>query len=673
MKKFFCSLCFVFIATYLLAVPAISGVQTVTQPDGTTIDIELYGDEFYHFATTADGFLLIENAAGFYEYAELTSENSVRSLGVKAQNARHRSLAEKNQLAKIGEVDFARHRSLEKLSRATIVKPKAIGTRTLPARCLVLLVEFADVKFGATSTAESLSEMFNGETYTFGGATGSVRQYFSDQSNGKYQPQFDVVGPITLPENEAYYGGKGTRFTDIRPHIMVNQACSIADADFGVDFTLYNADGDNFVDLVYVLYAGYGENQGAPESTIWPHRWTLKDAGITAGYQRKYDDVYVNDYACSNELRGASGNTRDGIGTFCHEFSHVLGLADYYDTSVANNNGSKNPQNWSLMSHGNYLNGGKTPPNYSAFDKYFMGWIQPKTLTLEGNTNTLQPGECRLISAESGVPSANYAGNVWYFENRQKTGWDAYLPGHGLLITRVNFDKTVWEQNTVNASSTMRYEIICANPTSSVNSGGAVFPGTGNVTSATICGEQISNIAENSGVISFKAGVSTSEGWSVMVDVANGTAECSELVQNGEMLEILITLDPGFAIDPETDVLISMGDADLFYGDDFAFENSVLTIPNVAGDVFVMIFPHEQEITAISENSLPKIVAVQTLSGCRLLNLPVGGMLRIVDSLGATVLVKNIDETMQTIALPRGVYFAQIESQNAKTVLKILR
>ncbi len=501
--------------TTLQAVPAKQGIHTVKQPDGTTLRIELHGDEHFHFTTTEDGYLIKQNGQGVYEYAEFTVERVINSIGVKAysldqraaQPLPKRAIKAAEALRKVDASYWSKgskRLTLDKAQRA----PKAVGTPMLASRGLVLLVEFADKRMQAETTQSSMNDMLNGSNYTYDDATGSVRKYFSDQSNGAYVPEFGVFGPITLSRDMAYYGGNDNYGDDLRPAEMVNEACSIANAKFGVDFSQYDSDGDGNVDFVFVIYAGYAEAQGASENTIWPHQWSLESAGIPLE-ERIYDGKYVSGYACSSELQGYSGTTRAGIGTFCHEFSHVLGLPDYYDTDYAEgvDNTSKIPDVWSLMSGGSYNNNSKTPPNYSAYDKYYMGWITPTVLNTSRSVSLPADGRtCYAITADGTLSGATDAKDVWYLENRQQTGWDAYLPAHGMLVTKVHYNQAVWSMNTVNNGTPMCYDIIGADGSGlGRNNASVTFPGLKNIRSFTPVGRySLKNITETSEVISFQ-------------------------------------------------------------------------------------------------------------------------------------------------------------------------
>ena len=353
----------------------------------------------------------------------------------------------------------------------------------LAPKGLLILVNYTDISFQANNTQLAFDSLANSDNYNYNGATGSCQAYFKAQSNGQYAPEFDVVGPFTLPNTSAYYAANDAVGNDRYVVDFVVEACRAADKS-GVDFSQYDNDNDGVVDFVYIIYAGYAENEGAPASTMWPHNWDLVSA-LYYGYTNMKDEYYansdtdyelpsfdgklVNAYACSNELRRAT-SMRAGIGTICHEFSHVLGLPDYYLTTDNPTTQQRlTPGAWSLMGYGNYLNDGNTPPNYSVYDKYFLGWVTPEmlsktqelTIHADGNTYYM------LTRNEKHVAEGAYrTDTVYYIENRQQEGWDTYLPGHGMLIWQVIFNEKDWFNNCPN-DYVARYRLISALSTSS--------------------------------------------------------------------------------------------------------------------------------------------------------------------------------------------------------------
>ena len=403
------------------------------------------------------------------------------------------------------------------------IAPQRAPRINLAPRGLLILVNFSDITFNERNNQLAFDSLANGENYTYNGATGSCKSYFEVQSNGQYSPEFDVIGPVTLPQTSAYYATNDTVGNDKYVVDFVVDACKAADEQ-GVDFSQYDNDNNGVVDFIYIIYAGYAESEGAPSTTMWPHNWDLISA-LYFGYSNmdeyyansasdfklpSFDGKLVNAYACSNELR-KSTDTRAGIGTICHEFSHVLGLPDYYLTTQSPVVAQRyTPGAWSLMGYGNYLNGGNTPPNFSVYDKYYLGWLEPKALSTSQSLEIPADGETTyMISCdEKHVEAGAYrTDTVYYLENRQKEGWDAYLPGHGLLVWRVIYDESDWFQNCPN-DYIARYLLVSAvkasSPYTTTDPKPEVpFPGSKNITQYVTFSNlnSLENIQEINGLI----------------------------------------------------------------------------------------------------------------------------------------------------------------------------
>jgi M6 family metalloprotease-like protein len=291
------------------------------------------------------------------------------------------------------------------------------------------------------------SYTYRGKTYNIT-SKGSARQYFENASFGQYNPQLDVVGPVTVKNNMKYYGGNNSSGSDKYPETMIQEACQLVDDS--VDFSLYDNDEDGYVDFVYVIYAGYGEADGGGDNTIWPHAWYLYSA---AGKRCEVDGKVVDLYACGNEMDNYTEH-HTGIGTFCHEFSHVLGLPDLYETTGYGTH--KTFGEWSILDYGPYNNEGNTPPMYSAYERFFMGWLTPELIVDSANIvlEELNSSQHALLISET--DQHNLIGNdpnptkFYLLENRQQEGWDEYLPGHGLMLTYVQYNQKKWAENTVN-------------------------------------------------------------------------------------------------------------------------------------------------------------------------------------------------------------------------------
>ena len=424
------------------AVPARRVAMTVEQPDGTQLVLTMRGDEHFHCLVTADGIPVMRHGEAYY-YA-VVGEDGIEPTRELAHEAVLRTPAEQEFVKSLPEVRYAR---ADRMKQVAATRSAAAGTTSeVPTQgevyVPVLLVQYADVKFSSADPKAAFEERVNGENYTAEGGYGSIREYFVDQSEGKFTPHFDIIGPVTLSNNMDYYGGNDKAGSDMRPREMVSEACRQAYSEGELDFTRYDNNGDGYVDIIYVIYAGYGEASYPEklEDTVWPHQWQLGQP-LTLG------DVKVSRYACNNELDGYDGAVLDGIGTFCHEFSHCLGLPDFYDTAGGSSFGMNV---WSLMDYGCYNNNGHTPCGYTAYEKDFLGWKQFVELNNPVNV-TLKPlsegGEAYKI-----VNDAN-PNEFYVVEYYRKTGWNAYAPADGMLVLHVDYLASAWQNNVVNNDS----------------------------------------------------------------------------------------------------------------------------------------------------------------------------------------------------------------------------
>ncbi len=497
----------------LFAIPASPYPVKITQPDGSEITIQLHGDEFFNYKTTTDGFLLVRDLKGFFNYGTLETDGTIKNSGFRAKEINKRTLREKRFLKDIPQnTAIKKTTSSTRVSKIVAINSSSTAQKAYPLtgspKSLVILVNFSDKSFVAANSQVSFDNLLNLEGYSANGGTGSARDYFRDASNGAFAPDFDVVGPFTLPNNMAYYG-ENVSDEDRNPRQMVVDACTLADAN-GVDFTQYDTDNDGYIDNIFIYYAGNNEAEGGPDNTIWPHRWVL------ANTSTKFDNKIVYDYACTSELRGSAGSNMCGIGTFCHEFGHVLGLVDYYPTDNATHH---TLLSWNIMDYGAYLNEGRTPPTYSAYDRFYLNWLIPIELKTAQQV-TIEPlntSNKAYIITQNGNHNLNGENpnptEFFTLENRQNTGWDSYLPGHGLLITRINYNANSWYSNTPNNNpNAMGVDIMEADGIGSKsNLGGDVFPGTNNVSSynptlrsGTVINKPLTFIKEENGIISFR-------------------------------------------------------------------------------------------------------------------------------------------------------------------------
>lgn len=501
MKKIGLIVAFCAVMGSVWAIPARRGGIVKTQPDGSEIVVYQHGDEHFHWMTNEQGEWLHMDEDGFYHVTEALSKEAIAA---------------------------------KRAASPMQVKPKneVASPLNIAPRGLIILVNFADLAF--TETIEEMDSMHNAKNYTrdyeyvYRGNTyqvsseGSARQYFYDASFGQYNPQFDVIGPVTVSREYAYYGKNNvnTQF-DQRPWEMVKEACVIADTLLDVDFTQYDNDNDDIVDFVYVIYAGYGEADGGGANTIWPHSYQLSAAGAYC----RLDGVRVDLYACGNEIDYHT-KKHTGIGTFCHEFSHVLGLPDLYTTEGQTH---KTLGEWSILDYGPYNNDGNTPPTYSAYERFFMGWVTPEVIVDSANIRLEELNSSQRALLISTGDKHNLIGNdpkstkFYLLENRQQQGWDTHLPGHGLMLTYVQYNATRWQENTVNNTSrSMGVDLIEADGKTPNSSGTGylgkatdLFP-AGATSYTQITDHAIEDIEEIDGVIYFKY-----RGGAIETDVEN--------------------------------------------------------------------------------------------------------------------------------------------------------
>lgn len=469
MKRLFTFCLASLFASSLFAIPALSVWRSVRQADGTTIRLKLVGDEHFHYAVTDDGIPILSHDGSYY-YAHIRSGHLVAS-DVLAHARDQRKDHEERFAASLNDVEALnakmRSQSIQKIgTRANVVTGKKKG--------LVILVQFSNQRFanpsdvltlgsGETDVKTLYSDMLNkdGYTDTKSGAIGSVHDYFRDQSDGKFDLSFDVVGPVMLDHPYSYYGAPSGNEADGNAPQMVIDACNAIKDQ--VNFADYDWNDDGEVEQVYIVYAGEGQATGGDDNTIWPHKYSLSDSG---NQPLKFGNVTVNTYACSNEMVYANLNGKDrlfymGIGTICHEFSHCLGLPDLYDTGYGGNVGTGS---YDLMCSGSYNGGpealknvyggtgiGTVPAGYTSYEKAFMGWITPtklgdQPLDIKAMKGLADGGNAYILTN----PDNN---NEYYlFENRTDSHWDSALPGHGLLVLHIDYDARSWAYNTVNAA-----------------------------------------------------------------------------------------------------------------------------------------------------------------------------------------------------------------------------
>ena len=413
MRKITLLLCLsALVALEASAAKAIKGWHDMTQPDGSSITVQLCGDEWFHYYMTPDGQTLALDADGWL-----------------------RPFAMSRDAAK-------------KAPRFKLQKPNKTWDASRVYKIPVVLVSFQDRDFSTDDPAAFYNDMFNTPGFNLRQGPGCVADYFRVQSGGLFKPQFDIYGPVkssTSMRKNGDYGG-GTLRDALR---------TVVDRFHELDFSVYDWDGNGEIEQVLFIYAGYGGNEAADtcKNCIWPN--TSSFSSVTIG------NVKASYYSASPEL--FSVGILCGLGTACHEFSHNLGLPDLYPVP-ANESDFSVVDEWDLMDGGNFTNAGWCPPNYSALEREILGWREPIELTETTQIRDMLPvsqgGDAYRVTNDA---SDDNVQEFYLLENRQWEDWDKFLPGHGLYITHVDYDAKIWTNNRVNTSMTHhRYEAIHA-------------------------------------------------------------------------------------------------------------------------------------------------------------------------------------------------------------------
>lgn len=496
------------------AVPAKPGMwRMITLADGTQVRVELRGDEHLGYWADANGnaYNLADDGKHYIQIDLANAQTNAQALRARANSDRLKKL-NSYRSTRLGQ---------------------ASGPITGKKKGIVILVNFKDKKFSFSHKPSFYENIINGTNYTSSlGFVGSVKDYFLAQSNGQFELDFDIVGPYTLSQNYSYYGKKTQQRNDQYAYKMIEEAVKQADKD--VNFADYDWDGNGYVDQVFVLFAGLGQAAGGDDDTIWPHESQLRyyDGSLkTSATTASGDPVYVDTYACGPELTVEATSVGyksrvDGIGTICHEFSHCLGYPDMYDTNYENHLGMGD---WDLMCSGSYNGDSFCPPNFTAYEKAFAGWITPielnKPTTVKGlAAQDVKYGQAFIIYNDA------TADEYYILENRQNNVgiWDKALPASGMMITHVDYDSWIWECNSVNTMQNYsnlkndheRLTIFCADndrQNTTASEAGDLYPYNGNneltdtslpaaivYNGGTNMGKPITNITQNAdGTISF--------------------------------------------------------------------------------------------------------------------------------------------------------------------------
>ena len=421
------------------------GINIIKQADGTTITVRAYGDEDLSYFLASDGTLLYQEGTNFY-IAGVKADGTLYSTGVLAHEPSMRTIKEISAIKAQNAKAF--YNSMETQAKANKVRrePMTPDNSLLPSlgkhKIPVILVEFSDVEFSVENPKATFDkylngkELFNKETDPeMGQNYASVAKYFKDMSFGKFEPEFEVYGPVNLGKPLATYGAGYSSQENMG--LLLTDACTAVDDE--VDFTQYDSNDDGNIDLIYIIYAGFSQSiAGNSTDCIHPKSGYLSLA-------KSFDGMDVKRYGVNNELNGtpadqSNGPIINGIGLFCHEFSHCMGLPDLYPKSgsIAEACINQNMDYWSLMDAGEYTANGYRPTAYTAWERERLGWMEIGTLT--------GPSNVELKSLDEGGAAfriyndKDETGHEYYIvENVQNNGWNKNLFGNGLMVTHVDY------------------------------------------------------------------------------------------------------------------------------------------------------------------------------------------------------------------------------------------
>lgn len=513
------------------AVPAYPYPIKVTQPDGTVITIRLHGDEYLHWATCGNS-LVAQGTDGYWHYATFNSEGVSNAQGARVLS--NGSGDGSSVIPPASAIAIARQnrQSMAALNTSSSnAAAKASSITSGEKHFLILLIQFSDKTF--KKTKDDFVNMLNSGNYSYNGATGSVKEYYNDMSSGSFTPVFDVYGPITVPYTSAQCANNDTQ--------AVVSACQYIDQHYDVDFSQYCNVNSSLVDNVFFFFPGYNQAEGGGSDTIWPHAVTYPGPFLYL------DGVGIYKYGCASEFKGSSGSIMAGIGTFCHEFGHILGLPDFYDVDYETNGSTPYAMGeFSLMSSGNYNNEGRTPPSLTAIERQILGWMPDIPEWTQPGTKTIRD----ITTNEAFMTGTGTSGEYFVYETRGGSVWDSKIGGsgvHGLLIYHVDKSRnnvsgataaSLWNNNMINAYG----DHPCCQPMPSdgvfsTNPDRITYPGARNVKTfnenskspmvdwnGNQTGRSITDISYADGVVTLNFGLAEGKTLSGTVKDVNGKA-----------------------------------------------------------------------------------------------------------------------------------------------------
>lgn len=423
MKRALHIICITLISISIWAVKASPELKTYRQPDGSTIQVRLVGDENFHYFANIYGEMLIKRENGMFEKA--TAEE------IKAKRE-----------------EFARMNARKSYNDETLLRPALNTPSTGTVRIPVILVQFPE-KESTYTDKESLDKYMNSSEISTTKYTNyrSIQKVFDDSSFGKFKLIFDYYGTYTTDESEAYYAGNNGR--ELFRSLIAEM---VTKADPDINFADYDSNNDGYVDGVVLMCAGTGQNESHEPGDIWPCTTSVNvetQDGVTVYRCSQTAEMRIKKDTDGNiTFKGLNGN-----GTFCHEFCHMIGLPDLYTTKTEWQQAGKGKDNygmevWDIMDSGCYMGDSYRTIDLSAWERELLGWYDIPTLEQKPQDVSLKPlslgGDAyRIINPEN-------PNEYWILENRQKIDGDRYLYSHGLLISHVDYDYNAFGSNKIN-------------------------------------------------------------------------------------------------------------------------------------------------------------------------------------------------------------------------------
>jgi M6 family metalloprotease-like protein len=518
MKRLFLYSVFLLFSFPMFSVPAYPYFITVSQPDGELITLKMKGDERVKWMESEDGYSLLYDREKNIVYAVRDEKGNMTPSSMKASNVAARPQEITDALKTVPKgLRYSREQvqmlhQIRMMKERTLRQAPFLRSSSGVAKAICALIGFQNKSF--TLSIADFEQLMNQPEYNLNGAYGSVKDFFIENSYGKIDLQVTVAGIYTASQNMEYYGANSGNSPDIRPEVLAQEAADFTFNDPEINPADFDNDGDGYIDMFHVIYAGYGEDAGGGSDCIWAHEYGFYP-------ELRYGDKYLDTYSASPELRGNWNANITHIGVICHELAHIFGAPDFYDTA---NNEFAGTGKWDLMGGGSWNGNGARPAHINMYQKIQFGWVEPVVLDVSQSVEGMQPA---MTSPDAYIIRTSSPKEYYVLENRQRREFDSEIPGHGLLIYHVSVEQSDIDQNTVNAGHPQKVYPVCsvntnALPTGTVDSYGEIngtrcpFPGASRRTAfgpATIpamrtwdgkdVSKSITQIAETGLLVSF--------------------------------------------------------------------------------------------------------------------------------------------------------------------------